>query len=742
MSCARLPQPSRAATHILRSTAILAALALIGATGVALEPTSTSAAPAAFANEPGPLALAPRSAGHSGTALAAPAASAIAPQAAAGDRLTLDQYLRMQQVRSPQISPDGRQIIFSRSYIDAVNDKRQSEIWLMNADGSRKRKLLKGSSPIWSPDGTRIAYLAEGEPRGTQIWVRWMDAEGAASQITHLQETPAAIRWSPDSTQIAFTMLVPPSDNEWRITLPSRPEGVKWTKDPRIVARAVYRRDRRGFLDDGKRHIFLVSADGGPVRRVSKGDYDYGAPAWSPDGDTLYFSALLEEDAEYQWRESEIYALDIASSKTRQLTTRHGPDRGPLVSPDGRRIAYSGYDWVKQTYIESQLYVMNADGSNPRSLTADFDRSPSLNRWAADGSGVYFQVSERGSRNLYFASLNGEPRKLTDGTHVLNISSMTDHGIAVGTLTTYQEPPNVVKLDVRTPGDITRLTDVNRNLLAGRKLGEVEEIWYKSTGDLDIQGWIIKPPDFDPARKYPLILSIHGGPHGMYNVGFNFGWQNHAANDYVVLYTNPRGSSGYGTDFGNAINRAYPGKDFDDLMNGVDTVVAKGYIDERNMYVYGCSGGGVLTAWVVGHTGRFAAASSNCPVIDWLSFVGTTDGISWYRNFDNYPWEDASEYLQRSPLMYVDKVTTPTMLMTGVNDLRTPISQTAEFYAALKVLKVPTAMIRFNDEFHGTTSKPSNFLRTQLYLRHWFERHMTDDAAPKLLQRRLTEDGS
>ncbi|HZD05485.1 MAG TPA: prolyl oligopeptidase family serine peptidase, partial [Longimicrobiales bacterium] len=270
--------------------------------------------------------------------------------------------------------------------------------------------------------------------------------------------------------------------------------------------------------------------------------------------------------------------------------------------------------------------------------------------------------------------------------------------------------------------DLTELTHVNDDVLEGVTLGEVEEIWYESVEGYRIQGWIIKPPDFDPSRKYPMILTIHGGPHSMYDVGFNFGWQEHAAHGYVVLYTNPRGSTGYGTEFGNAIENDYPNKDFDDLMNGVDEVISRGYVDEDDLFVYGCSGGGVLTAWTVGHTDRFRAASANCPVIDWLSFVGTTDGVSWYRDFKSLPWEDPSEHLRRSPLMYVGNVTTPTMLMTGQNDLRTPISQTEEFYEALKVLKVPTAMIRFQDEWHGTTSNPSNFMRTQLYLREWFQR--------------------
>ncbi len=676
----------------------------------------------------------------------APAASA--PQDPMANRLTLDLYPRVEGVGSPSISPDGVTILYTRSFVDMRNDGRRTELWMMNADGSRKRKLMDAGSPSWSPDGTRIAYVTEGEPSGTQIFVRWMDdLSSEPSQITNVSESPGGIRWSPDGTQIAFTMMVRPTHDEWSIDIPvPRPEGAEWAANPRIVDDAMFRRDRQGFLDDGMRHIFVVSADGGTHRQVSAGDYNFGAPRWSNDGGTLYFSGLLVEDAEYEWRESEIYGMDVATGEVTQLTDHKGPDSGPVPSPDGSMIAFTSNDYTEQTYIERQMYVMNADGSGRRSITPNLDRSPGILDWAADGSGVFFTVGEHGTRNLYFAPLAAPaaPRKVTDGNHQLSVTGITDDGVAVGTMSSYHRPAEVVTFDVDNPTDITFLTDHNGPLFADLELGEVEEIWYKSVDDFDIQGWVIKPPDFDPSRKYPLMLAIHGGPHGMYGVGFNFGWQNHAANDYVVLYTNPRGSSGYGTDFGNAINRAYPGKDFDDLMNGVDAVIAEGYIDARNMYVYGCSGGGVLTAWVVGHTDRFAAASANCPVINWLSFVGTTDGIGWYRNFDNMPWEDAGEYLQRSPLMYVGNVTTPTMLMTGVNDMRTPISQTEEFYTALKVLRVPTAMIRFNDEWHGTTSNPSNFLRTQLYLRHWFERHMTDDSAVKQLQRAMAEtsDGS
>jgi dipeptidyl aminopeptidase/acylaminoacyl peptidase len=660
-------------------------------------------------------------------ALAALLAATLSQEVAAQqrDRLSIEQYLEWEDVQNPRLSPDGKQIIYTRRWIDKLNDRWESSLWIMNSDGSRNRFLVNGSNVEWSPDGSRIAYLAQGQPSGTQIFVRWMDAEGATSQITRLSEAPSDIQWSPDGKSIAFRMRVPKRES-WSIPMPQPPRGARWVEPPRIVTKLDYRQDRLGFTDDGYMHIFVVPSDGGTPRQLTSGDWDHGAPNWMPDGRTIVFQATRIPDAEYAWRQSDIYAVDLASGSIRQLTTRSGPDGQPTPSPDGRYIAYTGYDYTDDTWRDSQLYVMNADGSNPRVLTESLDRSPQGLIWARDGSGIYFSAESEGARNLYFATLRGEVRQITRGPQVLSVSDIGAAGLAVGVMSTAQRPNDIVAFSVAQPQP-QRLTAVNDDVLAGIKLGQVEEIWYRSSDGLRIQGWIVKPPDFDPSRKYPLMLEIHGGPHSMYSVGFSFTRQEHVANDYVLLYTNPRGSTGYGSAFGNAIKNAYPGKDFDDLMAGVDTVVGRGYIDTRRMYVFGCSGGGVLTAWIVGHTDRFAAASSNCPVTNWMSFVGTTDGPGWYRNFERPFWEDPSEYLRRSPIMYVGNVKTPTMLMTGVLDLRTPISQTEEFYQALKYRKVPTAMLRFNEEWHGTSSRPSNLMRTQLYLRSWFQRWTKDN---------------
>jgi dipeptidyl aminopeptidase/acylaminoacyl peptidase len=668
-------------------------------------------------------------------AACAGAAAAIAPldaqrqEAAAprADRLSLDTFLDMETVSDPQLSPDGSQIIYTRGWIDKMNDRRESALWIMNADGTRNRFLIKGSNARWAPSGDRIAYTATGEPRGSQIFVRWMDAEGATAQVTRVEQSPSGIAWSPDGTQLSFTALVE-ERNSWPIKLPKAPSGAKWTEPPRIVERLQYRRDRSGFTDNGFRHIFVVPAIGGTPRQITSGAYDHSGSEWTPDGRSILFSGLRVEVDDYQWRESEIYAVDVASGEVTQLTRRKGPDGGPTVSPDGKRVAYTGNDYSRDTWADRKVYVMNIDGSDPRLASGDWDRSPGDLKWAADGSGVYFTAQNEGAQNLYFLPIGaaGKVTPVTRGTHMLAVSDISKQGVAVGTLTSYKKPADIVSFSLApaaATASFKQLTFVNDDVLTGKKLGEVTEMWYTAPDGMKIQGWYITPPDFDPAKKYPMQLHIHGGPHSMYNVGFNFGWQEHAANDYVILYTNPRGSTGYGSAFGNAIKNAYPGKDYDDLMSGVDALIAKGFVDTRNMFVTGCSGGGVLTAWIVGKTDRFAAASANCPVVDWLSFVGTTDGASWYYNFEKLPWDDPTEHLRRSPLTYVGNVKTPTMLMTGVNDLRTPMPQTEQFYSALKLLKVPTAMLRFNDEWHGTSSNPSNFMRTQLYLRYWFDRH-------------------
>ncbi|MGH7460505.1 MAG: S9 family peptidase, partial [Longimicrobiales bacterium] len=462
-------------------------------------------------------------------------------EAQSPDKISLADYLEWETVSNPRISPDGKQIVFARRWVDKLNDRWESSLYIMNVDGSRMRKLTDGSNPIWSPDGTRIAFTHRGEPSGTQIFVRWMDAEGATTQITRLTDSPSDITWTPDGKSLVFRMLVP-EVKSWGVegkVGALKPRNATWTQAPRVVERLNYRRDGTGFIGDGTQHIFSVPAEGGSPRQITTGTYDHGAPEFTPDGKTIIFgSGPRVPDAEYIWRESDIYALDAATGKVSQLTTRKGPDGQPSVSPDGKLIAYTGYDYTDDTYRDSKLYVMGIDGSNPRVLTESLDRTPQGITWARDGSGVYFNVQSEGSQNLYFAPLRGEPRAITKGVHMLSVADIHPTGLAVGTRTTSTEPGDIITFSMKTPDRITKLTDVNADILAGKKIGQTEEIWYTSVDDYRIQGWIVKPPDFDSSKKYPLILEIHGGPHSMYNVGFSFARQDHAANGYVVLYTN------------------------------------------------------------------------------------------------------------------------------------------------------------------------------------------------------------
>ena len=663
-------------------------------------------------------------AGIAAFSVAGLAALATATPAAAQERLSLAHYLDMESVSDPRISPDGERIVHTRGWVDKEGDRRESSLWIMNADGSRARHLIDGSGARWSPDGSRILFTARGEPDGSQVFVRWMDAEGAVSQITRLENGPSGAQWSPGGEWIAFTSRVPDRADFAGVELPRRPEGAQWVREPKVVERAGYKRDRAGYVDTGWTHVFVVPAEGGTARQLTDGDWNHSGIQWSPDGSEIYFTSYREDDWDRpeHWQESEIYAVSVAGGDIRRLTRRRGPDGSPVPSPDGALIAYTGIDAHRDTYRNQKIHLMNRDGSGSRVISGDYDRQVGGMMWARDGSGLYFNVSREGYRQLHFVSVDGGVTQLTSGEHLFALSSFSDAGVGVGVISSAHEPGDVYRFDLDSPNDARRLSDVNTDVLGYVQLGEVEEVRYDSEGGFRIHGWIVKPPDFDPSREYPMMLAIHGGPHGMYNGGFNFAFQEHASNDYVVLYTNPRGSTGYGTDFANAINHDYPGADFPDLMGGVDEMLERGYIDEDNLFVYGCSGGGILTSYIVGNTDRFTAASANCPIVNWMSAMGTSDAISYTRTFEKPFWEDPAEWIDRSSIFYVGNVTTPTMLMTGEMDLRTPMGQTEEFYQALKYEGVPTVMIRFQEEWHGTSSRPSNFLRTQLYLRKWFEK--------------------
>ena len=658
-------------------------------------------------------------------------------RAADDNRLSVADYLEFEQVADAQISPDGSQVVYTRRWVDQKTDRVASALWIMDADGSRHRLLQEGSNARWSPNGDRILFIDKGDNDKAQIFVRWMGDDRAVSQVTRLDVTPSSPEWSPDGRQIAFVAIVPVED-DWAIDLPKAPEGAEWSKSPRILDRLHYRQDKVGYTEPGFTQLFVVPASSGTARQLTDGEWNVGAKfdglfggaglSWMPDSRTIVFDGWKDTDGDFVYRRSHIYAIDIASKEVTQLTREAGFWTDPEVSNDGRHIAFVGYPASDMTYEMQRVHVMDADGSNVRLLSNEFDRPPDTLIWAGNDRGIYFTAQDAGYVNVFHMSLNGDVREVTSGKHAFTLDSVNrNSNVGVGVGSSYYEPGDIYSFSLNGRGEPEKLTAVNADLLATKQLATQEEVWYAAEDGNRAHGWIVKPPDFDPAKKYPLLMEIHGGPFGMYVGDFDFQYQVFAANGFVVLYTNPRGSTGYGEAYAQAIDHAYPSVDYLDLMGGVDATIAQGYIDEKRLYVGGCSGGGVLSSWVIGHTDRFAAAAVRCPVSNWLSMAGTTDVPGFTFSFFRKPfWEDPTDWLQHSSLMYVGNVRTPTAVMTGEQDMRTPMAQSEEYYAALRMRGVPARLLRFNDQYHGTGTKPSNYMRTMLYMMSWYNRYTLD----------------
>ena len=650
--------------------------------------------------------------------------------------LKAEDIFNMQGVSDPQISPDGQRIIYVRGFSDIMQDRRFSNLWIINSDGTNHRPLTTGpnndSSPRWSPDGTRIAYVS-GESGHSQIFVRWMDT-GQTARVTSLESAPSGIEWSPDGKEISFATFVP-SEPVKLAQMPKAPPGAKWADAAIIYDKPVYRFNAAGYLKPGYTHVFVVSAEGGTPRQITSGSFHFGGAgvtaspaAWSPDSKSLLISANRHDDYDLNPADTEIYEFSLEDGAVRSLTDRRGPDNDPQISPDGKHIAYVGYNDRFMGYQVTRLSIMNRDGSGSHEISAKLDRSIRSLTWAPDNSGIYFVFDDQGDTKIGLYSTAGQFKLIAGHLPLTGTYTVARNG-AIAFVHTLPDEPNSVAVVTPSHPEAKVLTDLNRDLLAQRKLGKTEEIWFNSSVDnRKIQGWVITPPDFTPGKKYPMILEIHGGPFSNYGDRFDLEKQIYAAAGYVVVFINPRGSTSYGEEFGNLIHHAYPGDDFFDLNSAVDAVIAKGYVDPNNVFVTGGSGGGVLTCWMIGRSTRFKAAASLYPVIDWYSFALTADipitVVKYW--FPGMPWDYPEQYMKRSVISLVKNVKTPTLLMTGESDYRTPISQAEEYYEALKLQKVESILVRVPDEPHGIAVHPSHHIVKLLSVLAWFDKHRGD----------------
>jgi dipeptidyl aminopeptidase/acylaminoacyl peptidase len=682
-------------------------------------------------------------------------------------------------VGDPQISPDGAQVAFVRVTVNDRKDGYNTAIWMVSPATGESRQLTAGprdSQPRWSPDGKYLVFVRVPEVSGRleapQLFMLAMTG-GDSFQFTTITRGAGAPLWSPDGKMIAFVNGANPEDLTKQPVVPrpspspspsassseTKRDEAPRESDVRVITRAVYRANGAGYLDTKHPgHIWVINApktaDEKLVpRQLTSGPYDEGNVNWARDSSQIYFTSDRMAEPYYEMPSTDIYSVPVAGGHPVKLTSFDMDAGGFAVSPNGKQLAFiASISKPVRSYSQPDLWVMDlAPNAKPRSLTANFDfdvasgvggdnaaprggvGSPPI--WTADGRGVIEVVGREGKANLaMFDATSGKVTELTRGNQ------------SVGSFRATPDTKQLVYI-VSTPtriGDVfwqegggtpKQLTHLNDELFSKLNLTEPEEVWYSSFDGKKIQTWVQKPPHFDPAKKYPLILNIHGGPHTAYGFVFDHEFQWMAAKGYVVLYPNPRGSTTYGQDFGNIIQYNYPGDDFKDLMAGVDELIRRGYIDEKKLGVTGGSGGGLLTNWTIGHTTRFAAAVSQRDIASWTSWWYSADFTLFQPNwFKAPPFEDPDDYKARSPITYINSVKTPLMLILGEADWRTPTgSGGEEMFRALKYKKVPTVMVRFPNESHelSRSGQPWHRIERLQHIVGWFDKWLMGMPKPE-----------
>jgi len=692
----------------------------------------------------------------------------VLPAAAAKRPLTETDLFRFVWVADPQISPDGHRIAFVRVTVNAKKDGYDTALWVAATDGSEPpRPFTAGpgdSSPRWSPSGRQLAFVRApaapatpggkaGDDEKPQIYLLDVAGGGEARALTDLPGGAGSPAWSPDGKTLAFSASANAKDLEKKKAGKKKDE--EYESDVRVITRATYRQNGGGYddlLHPG--HIWTINVPAVPEaplpepRQLTRGDLEEGPPTWSPDGSVLYFLANRDPEPYYQRPDSDLFAVPATGGAPVKVVDVDGPIGDFTPSPDGKRIAFLGFINPKpeRSYNQPDLFVVDhTTGVTPRNLTAAYDYDigsgvggdqhpprgdqPNSPVWSRDLRTLYEVSAERGRANLAKVDVaTGKVTPLTTGDRdVVSYTATPDGGRFALVISTPTAIGDLWTLDTAS-GRLAQLTRFNDSLFAEIDLTPPEEIVYKSFDGKEIQAWVQRPPGFDPAKKYPLILDIHGGPHSAYGWTFDHEFQWMAAKGYLVLYPNPRGSTSYGQDFGNVIQYRYPGDDAKDLMAGVDELVKRGWADPEKLGVTGGSGGGILTNWIITQTDRFKAAVAQRSIADWSSFWYTADFTlftpSWFKGA---PWEDPEDYRARSPITHVAKVKTPLMLIEGEADYRTPPGAGGEqMFRALKYLKKPVVMVRFPDESHelSRSGKPWHRVERLRHIVSWFDKYL------------------
>ncbi len=675
--------------------------------------------------------------------------------------ITVEDLYKMKFVGRPRISPDGRRVAFVITTIDEHKHEYRSAIWVAPTDGGEARRYTGSSSnandPTWSPNGRFLAFVSTREGELTdkpskehkklgkdkpQIWILPVDG-GEAQQLTFMEHGASSPAWSPDSKQLLFSAAVGSSDKET--------DDGKPLPKVRVLDNLWYRLDGVGFINERRSHLFLIAANAGQgeAQQLTDGDWDDGDATWSPDGTQIAFTSNRADDR-WTYLGSDIYTLTLTDGKAgtvRCLTDSTMSCSSPSWSSDGQKIAFLG---AKKFRSGGHHYLYriasSAEKEKATNLTPDFagtgmdwtnsdigdEHLMPQPIWSPDDSILYVLASYRGASRVYAIPTSGagkEPPTLTPGdVHVRDFSldaSKSKIALLIGNPV---RPQEVFVRSTSLSGELQRVTDCNGPLFNELTLASLEYMPYKGADNWDIDGWIMKPKDFDPTKKYPLVIEIHGGPQTQYGYGFFHEMQLLVAEGYVVFFTNPRGSCGYGYDFSFAVHGAWGEKDSIDIMMGLDKLIERGYIDEQRLGVTGGSYGGFMTNWLIGHYDRFKVAVTDRSVVNLASMFGSGD-VGWdlgYDNLETTPWESLESYMHMSPIHYVQDMHTPLLIIHSDQDLRCPIEQAEQLFASLKYLGREVRLVRFDGQSHGLSrgGHPHSRLERLRHIQSWFAKYL------------------
>ena len=671
--------------------------------------------------------------------------------------ITVEDLYKLQPTSQPHISPDGRRVAFVLTTIDERTYEYHSAIWVAPVEGGEARRFSGGPSsaysPAWSPDGRWLAFVSDREGEATlhgekvtkkhgkgkaQIWLLPTDG-GEARQLTFMQHGASNPSWSPDGKSILFSAQVGPADEET--------DDGKAIPKVRVIDRLWYRLDGVGYIYERRSHLFLVNIDGGEAEQLTDGDWDDSDPAWSPDGSRIAFTSSRGEDR-WQLPCPDVYTLAIRNGgELRRLTNGSIACSAPSWSPDGKTIAFLASLKLRSGgHTDVYTIPANAERGQATCLTQDFEGSfqdwtnsdvgdehlAPAPAWSADGKSLYALASHRGATRVFALSTtgtNGQPRALTPGnSHARDFSiDRAAHTMAllIGSATRVQE---IFALTLDSSGELRRLTSFNEALLSEMRLSTPEYMPYTGADGWPMDGWVMKPIGFDPAKKYPLIVQIHGGPATQYGYGFFHEMQLMTTAGYVVLFTNPRGSLGYGREFTLSVRGAWGEKDSLDILAGIDALLRQGYIDEQRIGVIGGSYGGFMTNWLIGHSDRFRAAVADRSVTNLFSDFGSGD-FGWTfadDELDATPWDDLERYLRMSPISYVKNIHTPLLIIHSEQDLRCNIEQAEQLFASLKYLGREVLFVRFEGQSHGMSrgGHPKHRVERLKHIMRWFEKYL------------------